>query len=131
MDLLTEHIRNFNQSFIRGPMYSFTVNLIKNNFITTNGTKEWDTHTHIKTNNYSEAVEIVANTLITEPYKKAFISFMDREKLIANFCGIDETRILNYDRKLNGKIDKIRMIYHIFKIPNSDDIWAYVNISKA
>ena len=129
MDHLTEHIRNFNQSFIRGPLYSFTVNLTKDNFITTNGLDKWKENTGIDTNNYSEALEIVAENFITEPYKKAFLSFMDRNKLIANFCGIEETRILNYDKQLKGQTDKIRMIYHIFKIEDSDDIWAYINLS--
>jgi len=129
IDYLSEHIRHINQSFIKPPLYSFTANLSKNNFLITTGHDEWIQETGIKTNIYTEAIDLLCKDYIHEDYKEAFFSFVNQEKLISNFCGVEETRILTFTRKNHSPDEKIRMLYHIFKIKNSDDIWAYVNVT--
>ncbi|MCQ2242321.1 EAL domain-containing protein [Treponema sp.] len=127
---LDTHIAQFNQSFIKPPLYTFTVNLSQNSYYSTTETRELDEETKVSTLVYSEVIDQLAGQYISLEYRDAYKNLMDRDKLLSNFTGMEETRIFNYTRQFKGNTEKMRMLLNIFTIPNSTDVWMYISVSK-
>lgn len=124
-----EHIMNFKKSIGRYPIYSFLINLSKNSFVEENDSTIWHKETGSTAKSYSESKKDVAERLIHPDFKEAFLKFMNRERLIESYSGRPETRIFEYVRLYNGKYTPMRTMYHIFKVENSDDLYAFQTIS--
>ena len=129
-DEISQHISDFNQSFLKSTLYTFTVNLSKDTFIEYSHNEKWADETKIASSVYSEAVNSLANNYILPEYKIAYLNFMNRERLLENFCGMEETRILTYERIIDGEAERLMMMYHLFKVNSCDDIMAYISVSK-
>lgn len=128
-NLVVEYILNFKKSIGRYPIYSFLINLSKNSFEEENDSTIWHKETNSTAKSYSELKEDVAERLIHPDFKEAFLKFMDRERLIESYSGRPETRIFEYVRLYNGEYTPMRSVYHLFKVENSDDLYAFQTIS--
>lgn len=130
IDYLAQHINQFTLNFNKFPEYKFTINLTDNTFTETDKNTKWRQETGIQTCNYMEATNILYNDFIMPESKESFLAFMDRTKLLNNFCGTEETRIFDYSRMMYGTPTKLRLLTNIFKIHDSDNVWMYISITK-
>ena len=64
----------------------------------------------------------------TKRERKAFRKFMDRENLLKSFSGEQETKILAFKREFETRKVDMRIILHLFKVPDSNDVWLYVKV---
>lgn len=128
-NLVVEHILNFKNSFGRYPIYAFLINLSKDSFEEENASTVWRTETNSTAKSYSETMTDVAERLLHPDYKEAFLKFMDRNHLIESYSGRPETRIFEYERMYNGKYTPMRIVYHLFKVENSDDLYVFQTVN--
>lgn len=128
-NLVVEHILNFKKSFGRYPIYAFSINLSKDSFEEENASTVWRTETNLTAKSYSEIMTDVAERLLHPDYKEAFLKFMDRNHVIESYSGRPETRIFEYVRMYNGKYTPMRIVYHLFKVENSDDLYAFQTVN--
>lgn len=127
-DFVEEHIYIFNQNYYKPAIYTFVVNLTKDLIMNHTEQEAWLRETKISTKNYTEAVNQVVENIVSENSKENFKKFMDREILLNNFSGFQETKILEFQRKFEGRDAEMRLLNHLFKAKNSDDIWLYVKV---
>lgn len=128
-DKVTEHINCFKQSMIRPVNYAWSINLTKNSYAEITGAVDWNEKSKIKLDTYKDVVMYIANNLVDESYRKSYLEFMDRDKLIENFNGEEIERMFIYRRLHNGEMKKIRLMQDVFKTDKSDDVWMYLSVT--
>lgn len=129
IDLLEEHLFEFNQSLVRSELYSLVINLNKNEILDYTERDDWKTETKINENNYDIALKRIAEELVAEPYKKDFYNFLKRENLKNSFNTLNETRIFEYERLIHKEVIKMRVVLNLFKIPQlGDDKFMYLKV---
>lgn len=127
--LVLNHVLNYKRSFIRYPIYSFLINLSKDTFEEENGSCNWHNETKVESGSYSESVKQFADKYIHPEFKEAYLNFLDEERLISSYSGMPETRVFEYKRLYNDEYVFMRIMIHIFKVEDSDDIYAFQTVS--
>lgn len=129
MDLVAEHVIEHRKSMMKTPLYAFLVNLTKNYINQDSGPCDIIfNNTNIES--YDEGVKYAAENYVVDEDKKSYLQFMDREKLLMNFCGKEETRIFHYSRFLNKVPERMRLMLNMFKVQTSEEVWAYVTVTQ-
>lgn len=128
-DYLSEHVSKFKNSILKTPLYTFIINLSKNTFYEPTGNADFMNETNIFETEFDKAVALLVDKYICDKYKQAYRNFMDRKRLIESYAGIPETRIIEYNRIYKDVEAGMRLIAHIFKIKDSDDLWMYETVS--
>ena len=85
--------------------------------------------TEIYETDFDKAVQQLADKYILPEYKQPYLNFMDRNKIAQSYSGIPETRIIEYKRIYKNEPVGMRIISHIFKVQDSDDLWMYETVS--
>ncbi|MCQ2591385.1 MAG: EAL domain-containing protein [Treponema sp.] len=129
MDYPTRHINIFKQNLFKPYIYDFIANLSKNTFHISDKKSTWYTETNIITDEYDEHVIKVAEKLMFPEYKDSYLDFMNREKLLSHFCGMEETKVFNYIRMFNDKPTHMRLVIHIFLDIEKTDVMMYGSIT--
>lgn len=127
-DLVEEHIYTFNQNYYKPALYTFIVNLTKDLIMNHTEQENWKEETNILTKSYSQAVNQVTERFISKKSVSAFKKFMDRDNNLKSFSGTQETKILEFQRFFDGRDVDMRIVSHLFKVPDSDHVWLYVKV---
>lgn len=128
IDLVEDHIYEFNQSYYKPALYSFVVNLSKNQITDYTEYGDWVTETQIDEKNYSDGLKAFVEKKVHPSFKDSFLKLLNREFMLAGYSGVDETRIAEYKRSIRDKMYKMRIVIHEFKVPDSADVWMYLKI---
>ena len=127
-DLVEEHIYIFNQNYYKPALYTFVVNLSEDKITNLLEQDNWKRETNVETDVYTKAVNDVLEKFIHPDSLEAFRKFMDRENLLKSFSGEQETKILEFKREFETRKVDMRIILHLFKVPDSNDVWLYVKV---
>lgn len=128
VDLVEEHLYSFNQSYYKPALYTCVINLTKNCTTEYTENEDWGQETKVIVKTYDEAVEAFTNKLVHPDFQKSFKIFMDRQRLIENYAGIEETKFFEYKRVISGEMKRMRIMLNIFKVADSEDLWCYVKV---
>lgn len=129
-DSILQHISTFKRSILKRPLYSFVANLTKNTFSEGIGRNNWQQDMNLSDNNYQNAIEKVTNDFVLPEYKDAFKNIMNRNDLIASYKGLEESRLFEYKQKYQDREVYFRLLIHLFKIPETSDLWLYFNSTE-
>lgn len=111
-------------------MYSFVANLTKDFFTEGIGKSNWHKEIQFSEDSYQTATEILTNDYVIPEYKEAYKNMMYRDKLIASYKNISETRLFEYKRKHFDRIAHFRLTIHLFKVSDSPDLWMYFTVTE-
>lgn len=128
VDMIADHLFEFNQSLVRTELYSTVVNITKNIILDYTEQNDWKDETAIQENNYDISVDRITNELVCPEYQEDFYNFLCRENLLMNFTTKNETRIMEYERFYQGEKKHMRIIMNLFKVPDSDDKYVYLKV---
>ncbi|MGN0751148.1 MAG: EAL domain-containing protein, partial [Treponema sp.] len=129
-ETIINHISEFKFSLIKRPLYSFVANLTKDYFTEGIGKNNWHKEIQFAEDSYQVATEILTNEYVIPEYKEAYKNMMYRDKLIASYKGINETRLFEYKRKHFDRIAHFRLTIHLFKVSDSPDLWMYFTVTE-
>lgn len=148
IDLVEEHLYVFNQNYYKPALASYVINLTKNELT------EHTDHIGIEkasdnmTITYTSAIEKLVNRIHPD-YRPAFLSYMDRDKILCDFarnCGSESknemTTISQFVQikpssgqkslleksKEYAEVIPVRIINNTFKVADSEDIWLYIKV---
>lgn len=128
VDLVEEHLYSFNSSYYKPALYTGVINFTRNTITDYTENHDWNQETHISARSYDEALEKFIENLLHPDYKDSFRIFMNRERLMSNYAGIEETKFFEYKRTVNGEMKRMRIMLNIFKVEDNDDLWCYIKI---
>ena len=127
-ELIEEHIFGFNHNYYKLANHSFTVNLTKNKVPDYFDHEEWINKTSVKTDIYSDIINELAQKFVHPDYMDTFLKAMDREQILKDFTGLNQTKIIEYKQIFDGKMINMKNVINVFKVADSDDVWLYIKI---
>lgn len=125
VDYLSAHISELRRRFLKSSFIKFIANLSTGKFVEISKHGVWGKYQDAPTFSYNQCVDIIAKKHILEKDRERFYDFMDRDKIMKNFSEPEETKILYLKSSRNGQKMLICIMFHIFKIENSKDFWAF------
>ncbi|MCR4743345.1 MAG: EAL domain-containing protein [Treponema sp.] len=127
-DLVEDHLFSFNKNYYKPALYSIVVNLTQNKATDYSEYADWCYETKIDTTDYDYGLDIFIDTYLLPEEKEKFRDFMDRKKILEMYSDSKETRIIEYKRKLKDRIADMRIVFHSFKVEDSEDLWGYIKV---
>lgn len=131
VDYLSAHLAAFRRRFLKASYIKFIVNLSKRKFIEISKKGDWGNYQDASKLTYKEGLDIIAEKYLNDEDQKKFYDFMDKDKIIKSFKGPEETKVMYFNRKYCGNDEKsvMSIVLHIFKVENSDDLWAFFTMA--
>lgn len=131
VDYLSAHLATFRRRFLKASYIKFIVNLSDEKFVEISKEGDWGNYQDASQLTYKQGLDFIAEKYLKDEDKKKFYDFMNRDKIIKNFSGPEETKVMYFNRKGREDANKSLMsiVLHIFKVENSDDLWAFFTMS--
>lgn len=127
-DLVTRYIKDFKRSIIKYPIYAFLINVTQDTFDEYEGSYDWRKETSFDVKKFTQIKNEFTEKFVYPAHKEAYLNFLDREKLLASYAGLPETRIFEYKRMYQGEYTWMRTLFHLFKVEGSDDLYAFQTV---
>ena len=128
IDQVEDHIYTFNQNYYKPALYSYVIDLTKDEVTDYSEHLDWGQKTDVNLKCFSETIAAIKNDQIADECKDIFEKFMNRENMLNSFAGIEETAIGEFKRVLSGKISRVRVVRNIFRVDGSEDVWLYLKV---
>lgn len=125
---VVDYVAKFKGTFLKRPICSFVTNLTKDIFYEEIAQNKWSNAVDFEGDSYQKLVKKIANDFCLPEYKEKYEKIMGRENLISSFCDANETKLFEYKQKYADKIAEFRILLHLFKIPDSEDLWMYFSV---
>ena len=128
IDQVEDHIYIFNQNYYKPALYSYVIDLTKDEVTDYSEHLDWGQKTDVNLKCFSETIAAVKNDQIADECKDIFEKFMNRENMLNSFAGIEETAIGEFKRVLSGKVSRVRVVRNLFRVDGSEDVWLYLKV---
>ena len=128
IDQVEDHIYTFNQNYYKPALYSYVIDLTKDEVTDYSEHLDWGQKTDVNLKCFSETIAAIKNDQIADECKDIFEKFMNRENMLNSFAGIEETAIGEFKRVLSGKISRVRVVRNLFRVDGSEDVWLYLKV---
>lgn len=129
VDYLSAHIADFRRRFLKSSFIKFIVNLSTEKFVEISKQGDWGKYQNASQLSYKQGVDIIAEKYICEKDRQKFYDFMNKDKIIEEFSEPEETKVIYFKCKETGKDPLICIMFHIFKVENSSDFWAFFTMA--
>lgn len=126
---IIKHISQFKGTFLKRPIYSFVVNLTQDILYEEIARYNWHNDIDFEGNSYTELTEKITSDFVLPEYKEKYSKIMSRENLVLSFSDAAETQLFEYKQKYANKNVLFRIMIHLFKVPDSSDLWMYFNVT--
>lgn len=131
IDLVSAHVSEFRRRYLKVPLYALLANLSKNEFVEISQNGNWNRFQEKFDFSYSEGIKKMVKTFVMKQDAEKYSNFMDREKLIEEFLSTGDseaTKILYFKGVQNKRKTDMRVLINIFKVKDSDSVWAFFTI---
>ena len=131
IDLVSAHVSEFRRRYLKVPLYALLANLSKNEFVEISQNGNWNRFQEKFDFSYSEGIKKMVKTFVMKQDAEKYSDFMNREKLIEEFLATgdsESTKILYFKGVQNKKKTEMRVMLNIFKVKDSDSVWAFFTI---
>ena len=128
IDQVEDHIYTFNQNYYKPALYSYVIDLTKDEVTDYSEHLDWGQKTDVNLKCFSETIAAIKNDQIADECKDIFEKFMNRENMLNSFAGIEETAIGEFKRVLSGKVSRVRVVRNLFRVDGSEDVWLYLKV---
>lgn len=132
VSMVEEHLYNFNQNYYKPAIFSFVINLTKDEVADYTEHLDWGNVPDVDLKKYSKTIEAILSEQIVDEYKDAFREFLFPENIKKDvekgIPGNEKTSVGEFIRKVNDNVTRVRVVRNTFKVGNSDDLWMYLKV---